>query len=112
MIAAANLRFEGNRILEIAGPDVLTYQEIMDIYGKFIGKKPIVIPVPVLTPKLCGCTRSTRASSAANTRPARPARRCSGCCSSSARMAILEHDAADARRGREADHRSRSSVSR
>ena len=51
-IAAADLPFEGNRTLEIAGPDVLTYQEIMNIYGEFVGKKPIVLPVPVLTPKL------------------------------------------------------------
>ena len=51
-IAAADLPFDGHRTLEIAGPDVLTYQEIMDIYGEFVGKKPIVIPVPVLTPKL------------------------------------------------------------
>lgn len=52
MIAAATLPFEGHRTLELAGPDVLTYQEIMDIYGEFVGRKPIVIPVPVLTPKL------------------------------------------------------------
>jgi uncharacterized protein YbjT (DUF2867 family) len=52
VIAAANLPFVGNRTLEIAGPDVLTYQEIMNVYGEFVGKKPIVIPVPVLTPKL------------------------------------------------------------
>ena len=52
MIAAADLAFEGNRILELAGPDVLTYQEIMEIYGEFVGKKPLVIPVPVLTPRL------------------------------------------------------------
>ncbi len=51
-IAAADLPLEGNRILELAGPDVLTYQEIMDIYGEFVGKKPLVIPVPVLTPTL------------------------------------------------------------
>ncbi|HSN70187.1 MAG TPA: DUF2867 domain-containing protein [Steroidobacteraceae bacterium] len=51
-IAAADLQFEGHRTLEIAGPDVLTYQEIMNVYGEFVGKKPIVIPVPVLTPKL------------------------------------------------------------
>ncbi|NGP51961.1 DUF2867 domain-containing protein [Thioalkalivibrio sp. XN8] len=51
-IAAADLPFEGHRTLEIAGPDVLTYQEIMNIYGEFVGKKPIVLPVPVLTPKL------------------------------------------------------------
>ncbi len=52
MIAAADLPFEGNRVLELAGPDVLTYQEIMEIYGEFVGKKPLVIPVPVLTPRL------------------------------------------------------------
>ena len=51
-IAAADLPFEGHRTLEIAGPEVLTYQEIMNIYGEFVGKKPIVIPVPVLTPRL------------------------------------------------------------
>jgi uncharacterized protein YbjT (DUF2867 family) len=52
VIAAATLEFDGHQTLEIAGPDVLTYQEIMDIYGEFVGKKPLVIPVPVLTPKL------------------------------------------------------------
>jgi hypothetical protein len=51
-LAAADLDFEGNRILELAGPEVLTYQEMMDIYGSFVDKKPIVIPVPFLTPKL------------------------------------------------------------
>jgi uncharacterized protein YbjT (DUF2867 family) len=51
-IAAADLPFEGHRTLEIAGPEVLTYQEIMNIYGEFVGKKPLVIPVPVLTPRL------------------------------------------------------------
>ena len=51
-IAAADLAFEGHRTLELAGPEVLTYQEIMDIYGEFVGKKPRVLPVPVLTPRL------------------------------------------------------------
>jgi uncharacterized protein YbjT (DUF2867 family) len=52
MLAAADLPFEGHRVLELAGPDTLTYQEIMDIYGSFVGKRPRVIPVPVLTPRL------------------------------------------------------------
>jgi uncharacterized protein YbjT (DUF2867 family) len=52
MLAVADLSFEGHRVLELAGPDILTYQEIMDIYGSFVGKKPRVIPVPVLTPRL------------------------------------------------------------
>jgi len=52
MIAAADLTFTGNQVLELAGPDVLTYQEIMEIDGEFIGRKPIVIPVLVLAPEL------------------------------------------------------------
>ncbi len=51
-LAAADLPFEGHRTLELAGPDTLSYQEIMDIYGEFAGKKTRVIPVPVLTPTL------------------------------------------------------------
>lgn len=51
-IAAADLSLEGDCIFELAGPDVLTYQEIMNIYGELVGKKPIIIPLPVLTPKL------------------------------------------------------------
>ncbi|WP_405231939.1 DUF2867 domain-containing protein [Lentisalinibacter salinarum] len=51
-IAAADLPLEGDQTFELAGPDVLTYQEIMDIYAGFVGKNPLVVPVPVLTPKL------------------------------------------------------------
>jgi len=51
-IAAADLPLDRHRVYEIAGPDILTYQEIMNIYGEFVGRKPRVIPVPVLTPKL------------------------------------------------------------
>jgi len=40
------------RSTPIALENVLTYQEIMNICGELVGKKPIVIPVPVLTPKL------------------------------------------------------------
>jgi len=40
------------RSTPIALENVLTYQQIMNIYGELVGKKPIVIPVPVLTPKL------------------------------------------------------------
>lgn len=37
---------------DVAGHEVLTYAEIMRHYGKLIGKRPIIIPVPVLTPRL------------------------------------------------------------
>lgn len=51
-IAAADLSLEGDCTFELAGPEVLTYQQIMDIYGELVGKNRLVIPVPVLTPKL------------------------------------------------------------
>lgn len=37
---------------DVAGPDVLTYAEIMRRYGELVGKRPRIIPVPVLTPRL------------------------------------------------------------
>jgi len=37
---------------DVGGPDVLTYVEIMHAYGDLIGKRPRIIPVPVLTPRL------------------------------------------------------------
>ena len=41
------------RVLEIGGPEVLTYREMMAIYAEEAGlRKRLVIPVPVLTPRL------------------------------------------------------------
>lgn len=43
----------GSRIVEIGGPDVLTYQEMMQIYAEEAGlRKRIILPVPVLSPGL------------------------------------------------------------
>ena len=39
-------------VYDVGGPDTLTYSDIMRQYGKLIGKKPIIVPVPVLTPRL------------------------------------------------------------
>ena len=42
-----------NRRFDIAGPDILTYREMMQRYAKVAGlRKRIIIPVPVLTPWL------------------------------------------------------------
>ena len=41
------------RVLEIGGPDVVTYAEMMDLYAEVAGlRRRIVVPVPVLTPRL------------------------------------------------------------
>jgi uncharacterized protein YbjT (DUF2867 family) len=41
------------RVLEIGGPDVITYRQMMAVYAEAAGlRQRIVIPVPVLTPRL------------------------------------------------------------
>lgn len=40
------------QVYDVACHDVLTYKEIMLRYGRMVGKRPIIIPVPVLTPTL------------------------------------------------------------
>jgi uncharacterized protein YbjT (DUF2867 family) len=38
--------------LDVGGPDIVTYREMMEIYAKVRGLKRLIITVPVLTPKL------------------------------------------------------------
>jgi uncharacterized protein YbjT (DUF2867 family) len=41
------------RVLEVGGPDVLTYREMMDQYAEAAGlARRLIMPVPVLTPRL------------------------------------------------------------
>ena len=40
------------KTLEIGGPEILSYQEMMERTASALGKSPLIIPVPVLTPKL------------------------------------------------------------
>ena len=40
------------QVYDVGCPDALTYKEIMLRYGAFVGKRPLIIPVPVLTPRL------------------------------------------------------------
>ena len=37
---------------DIGGPDILTYKTMMERFAELIGKRLLIIPVPVLTPKL------------------------------------------------------------
>ena len=44
---------EGNHIYEIGGPDVVEYRQMMQVYASAAGlPKRVLIPVPVLTPRL------------------------------------------------------------
>jgi hypothetical protein len=39
-------------IYDIGGPEVLSYEELMRQFGTLVGRRPRILPVPVLTPKL------------------------------------------------------------
>lgn len=39
-------------ILEVGGPEILEYAELMKQYAAAVGKRPYIIPVPFLTPRL------------------------------------------------------------
>lgn len=41
-----------NRVFEVAGPDILTYKEMLLQFAQIRGLKRFIIPVPVLTPYL------------------------------------------------------------
>ncbi|MBI5485635.1 MAG: NAD(P)H-binding protein [Deltaproteobacteria bacterium] len=40
------------RTFDIGGPDVLTYKEMMERFGRIRGRSLYILPVPVLTPRL------------------------------------------------------------
>jgi hypothetical protein len=52
LIAALETPETTGRILDIGGPDVLTYREMMQTYAAVKGLRRIIMTVPVLTPRL------------------------------------------------------------
>jgi uncharacterized protein YbjT (DUF2867 family) len=52
LTAAIETPESAGRIIEIGGQDVLTYAEMMTRYARVRGLKRLLIPVPVLTPRL------------------------------------------------------------
>ena len=45
---------EGSRAFDIGGPDVLEYVEMMRVVARIEGRRPLIVPVPLLTPGLSG----------------------------------------------------------
>jgi len=39
-------------IYDVGGPEVLTYEQLMRQFGELVGRRPMILPVPVLTPQL------------------------------------------------------------
>jgi uncharacterized protein YbjT (DUF2867 family) len=53
LVAAIDDGADGHHVVEVGGPDVLTYREMMSVYAEVAGlAHRVVIPVPVLTPRL------------------------------------------------------------
>jgi uncharacterized protein YbjT (DUF2867 family) len=50
--AALDLQLDGNRVFEIGGPDQVSYGGLMREYARQRGLRRLMIPVPVLTPRL------------------------------------------------------------
>jgi uncharacterized protein YbjT (DUF2867 family) len=52
LLAALDVVIEGNRIFEIGGADQVSYADLMREYARQRGLHRLMIPVPVLTPRL------------------------------------------------------------
>lgn len=53
LVRAVDDKSTSDRVEEVGGPDVLTYQEMMAIYAEEAGlRKRVVIPLPFLSPRL------------------------------------------------------------
>ena len=45
-------KYNYTQVVQIGGPDIISYKKLMQIYSKIIGVKRLMISVPVLTPRL------------------------------------------------------------
>ena len=52
LVAVAELPEAAGRVLDAGGPDAVTYEDVMRCYGKLAGRRPRILAVPVLTPRL------------------------------------------------------------
>jgi len=52
LLAARDVELDGSRVFEIAGPDVVSYGDLMKEYARQRGLRRLLIPVPFLSPRL------------------------------------------------------------
>ena len=52
LMAALDLEDDGTRVFEIGGPDVVSYGDMMKKYAQLRGLRRLLLPVPLLTPRL------------------------------------------------------------
>lgn len=54
LIASATIKTESNVVVDIGGPDILSYADIYREYAAFMGKKRILIEIPHVSPYFAG----------------------------------------------------------
>lgn len=52
LVGAATLPQAAGRIFDAGGPEYLSYDTMMRQFGEVVGRRPLIIAVPVLTPRL------------------------------------------------------------
>jgi uncharacterized protein YbjT (DUF2867 family) len=52
LVAVASIEAAAGKVLDAGGPDYISYEDVMRQYGEVVGKRPIILRVPVLTPEL------------------------------------------------------------
>ena len=52
LVRVAALDEAAGKVFDAAGPDYLTYEDVMRQWGVAVGRRPLIVPVPVLTPAL------------------------------------------------------------
>ena len=52
LVRVASIDEAAGKVLDAAGPDYLSYEQVMRQYGEVVGKRPRIMRVPVLTPTL------------------------------------------------------------
>ena len=51
LVASLEVKADGHRIIDIGGPDILTYEQMMQAYAEIAGLRPrLIMRVPVLSP--------------------------------------------------------------
>lgn len=52
LVQLAQLPQAAGMTYDAGGPEVLTYKDMMQQFGELVGRRPLIVPVPVLTPQL------------------------------------------------------------
>ncbi len=52
LVRLAELAQAEHRVFDAGGPEYLTYEAMMRQFGEVVGRRPRIVPVPVLTPRL------------------------------------------------------------